>query len=333
MTPISRSFRRLISARFAVPALVFATICVPVSCKHANSMAGSEETAPIMLNEMLGFAPEDRIVIINADDVGLCRSENRATFDAFKGGLITSGTVMVPCPQSSEAFDAYAANPDLDLGVHLTLTAEWGTYRWGTVLPVAKVPSLVDDQSLMWRSYLEFIRHAKPEEVEIEMRAQIDKMIGRGLKPTHIDSHMGCLHYSPVMFEIYLKLAKECDLPMRIGSPPRVQQVRRQGIACNDHLVMIPYDLDRDRKLEAYQEAIANLKPGITELILHLAYADEEGLSISSGMRSRESDLELLGRPEFKQALKDNNVRLIGYRELLNLQRSGRLRSQPAEES
>ena len=144
--------------------------------------------------ERLGYNQNDKLLIIHADDIGMSHSVNKATIEAFKAGIVTCGSIMVPCPWFTEFAAYYRENPGLDIGVHLTLTSEWKYYRWGTVASKDKVPSLIDEEGFMWRSYEEFNQHAKPEEVEIELRAQIERVLQFGIKPTHIDTHMGtCL--------------------------------------------------------------------------------------------------------------------------------------------
>jgi len=170
------------------------------------------------LNERLGFAPTDRVAILHADDIGMCHAANRGALAALERGPATCGSIMVPCPWFREAADRAKADPELDLGVHLTLNAEWEHYRWGPVAGRHAVPSLVDAQGYLPRTSLEVVQNAKPDDVETELRAQIQMALEAGIDVTHIDSHMGTVFF-PAFLPVYLNLAKEFRLPMLVARP------------------------------------------------------------------------------------------------------------------
>ena len=156
------------------------------------------------LAERLGFGPTDRVAVIHVDDIAMCHDANRGAFEALENGPATCGSIMVPCPWFEAAAARARANPRLDLGVHLTLNAEWEHYRWGPVAGPSAVSSLVDARGGLLRTTLETVQRAKPEEVELELRAQIDRALEAGVDVTHLDSHMGtCFHF----LEIYTRLA------------------------------------------------------------------------------------------------------------------------------
>ena len=168
-----------------------------------NTSISAQNT--ISLAERLGYSPETKLLIIHADDIALSHSENQASFEAMDKGSINSGSIMVPCPWFLEVADHVKTNPDLDLGVHLTFTAEWKHYKWGPVLGKEKVPSLVNEAGYFYDNVSDMAKNAKAEEVEQEIKAQIEQVIAVGIKPTHLDSHMGALFRTPELFSLYLK--------------------------------------------------------------------------------------------------------------------------------
>ena len=143
------------------------------------------------LVERLGFEVGDRVAIVHADDIGMCHAANVGAFEALAGGPVTCGSIMVPCPWFSEAAERARAHPELDLGVHLTLTAEWARYRWGPVSSASAVPSLLDEQGVFPRTVADVLLRAKSDEVETELRAQIERALESGIDVTHLDAHMG----------------------------------------------------------------------------------------------------------------------------------------------
>jgi predicted glycoside hydrolase/deacetylase ChbG (UPF0249 family) len=162
---------------------------------------------------------QEKLLIIHADDMGMSHSANRATIRAFETGAISSASLMMPCAWVAEAADWIKRNPTADVGLHLTLTSEWGTNRWRPVAPVDKVKGLLDPQGYMWRSVEDVVRRASPQEVETEIRAQVELALQMGLKPTHLDSHMGTLYADARFFEVFLKVAMEYRIPPMVFSP------------------------------------------------------------------------------------------------------------------
>ena len=165
------------------------------------------------LAEKLGFTRNDKILIINNDDAGMCHAANKATVEGMENGLISSATIMTSCPWYNEIASYAAANPCKGFGVHLTLTSEWKNYRWGTVAPRNEVPGLYDGQGYMWKEVMEVYASSGPEEALIEGRAQLKKALDSGIPVTHIDSHMGTYQYSPDYMKVYIQLAKESNDP------------------------------------------------------------------------------------------------------------------------
>ena len=164
--------------------------------------------------ERLGYPADSKLLIVHADDLAVAHSVDSASFDALDKNAVTSASIMVPCPWITEVAAYAKAHPDADLGLHLTLTSEWTTYRWGSVAPADKVSSLLDPAGTFWSETEQVAAHARPQEAELEVRAQIDRAIALGIHPTHLDSHMGSLLFStPELIATYVKVAHDYHLP------------------------------------------------------------------------------------------------------------------------
>jgi len=211
-------------------------------------MTGTGADQP--LNVRLGYAADSKLLIINADDLAMSHSENDASLTAFDNKLITSATVMVPCPWFGEVAVYAKAHPDADLGLHLTLTAEWQTFRWGPVTPRTLVPSLVGPDGFFYSTTEEFARHAKVDEVETEVRAQIERARSMGLEPTHLDAHMHALYATPELFAVLRKVAREYRLPIRMARNQSVFRDLLPYVAAGD-----PFPVSRRHLLSARRRA------------------------------------------------------------------------------
>jgi predicted glycoside hydrolase/deacetylase ChbG (UPF0249 family) len=277
--------------------------------------------------ERLGYSRDAKLVILHADDLGFAHSADVASFDALDKGAISSASIMIPTPWVTEVAAYARTHPNADLGLHLTLTSEWETYRWGSTAPASEVPSLLDPDGTLPNEESIVAKRAKPAEVERELRAQIDRAIALGIKPTHLDSHMGSLFTTPVLFATLIKVAHDYHLPFLtlrtnpFGGPP-------PPLAANDipldAIIIAGAEVPRDKWKEFYLNAIANLKPGITEIIVHLGHDDAELQAVTVnhepyGSAWRQRDYDVVNSPEFKKALKDNNVTLIPWRDLKKL--------------
>jgi predicted glycoside hydrolase/deacetylase ChbG (UPF0249 family) len=274
--------------------------------------------------ERLGHPANSKLLIIHADDLGFAHSADAATFDALDKGAVSSASIMMPTPWVTEVAAYAKAHPNADLGLHLTLTSEWQTYRWGTVESKDKVPSLLDSAGTLPSEDAPVAASSKPSEVEREIRAQIERALSLGIHPTHLDSHMGALFTTPELAATYVKVAHEYHLPFLAvrGNPPGGPQTT---YAPNDVLldgVIIAGDnVPRDKWKEFYLNAIANLKPGLTEMIVHLGHDDAELQAVTVnhepyGSAWRQRDYDVVTSPEFKKALQDNHVIVVTWREL-----------------
>jgi chitin disaccharide deacetylase len=286
------------------------------------------------LAERLGYLATDKLLIVNGDDAGMCHAANLATIECMEIGLMRSATIMVPCPWFPEMAAYSRRNPDKDFGVHLVHTSEWTRYRWGPVAGRTVVPGLVDEEGYLWRRVQDVYRHATPEEALIEGRAQIRQALDAGIDVTHLDSHMGTLQLHPDFMEVYVRLALEFDLPLRMASqstlerygyPELRKQVAAQGIAFPDHFI---YDeLQRqDQGVKAFWlDIVRNLKPGVTELYIHAALPTDELKAITGSWPTRAAEYEVFTRdPDMKRLVEEQKIVLISYRPLRDLQRAQR---------
>jgi len=278
--------------------------------------------------ERLGYPADSKLVIIHADDLAVAHSEDAASFDALDRHAVTSASIMVPCPWLTEVADYAKAHPDADLGLHLTLTAEWKTYRWGPVESKDKVPSLLDPSGYLWPEVEPAVRNIKAEDAEREIRAQIQRAIAAGIHPTHLDSHMGTLFARPDLFAVYVKVAHEYKLPFlavrTADAPKELLSLLSDKDVVLDSLVIAGPQVGAANWKTFYSSAIKNLKPGVTEIIVHLGHDDAELQAVTVdhpdyGAAWRQRDYDAVTSPDFKQALEENHVILIHWKDLKKL--------------
>ena len=286
------------------------------------------------LAQRLGYKATDKLLIINGDDTGMCHAANVATFDALDNGLMTSATIMVPCPWFMEVAKYAKSHPQADLGIHLTHTSEWSLYRWGPVADKKSVPGLLDPDGYLWGSVEQVYAHSNIEEAVREARAQIEHARRAGIDITHLDSHMGAMQYHPEYHRAYLRLAAEYDLPVRMGSPETYERVgfpgiRKEaeelGLVFPDRLVHEENPEPNETRKSFWLRIIRTLKPGVTELYIHASLPTEEAQAIAGSWRERATDYELFTKdPDIRKAIEDNRIVRIGYRPLRELQRKER---------
>jgi predicted glycoside hydrolase/deacetylase ChbG (UPF0249 family) len=274
------------------------------------------------LAERLGYEPDARLLIVNCDDLGSTHAANEGVYQSLREGVATSATLMVPCPWSREAASRYRGE---DVGVHLTLNSEWDLYRWG---PLTHAPSLLDGDGGFPRTVQEVWDHADLDEVRRELRTQIERAILWGFDVSHLDSHMGTLQLRPEFFDVYLELAVEFRLPIRLSGASSERTVgfpfRRlaaeEGVVFPDHFLHVAGTGTR-RVLE---RALFDLRPGVTEVYAHPAVDTDELRASHPDWANRVDDHHLLARDRDLRSMAERaGVRLIGYRELRELQRAG----------
>jgi len=289
------------------------------------------------LAERLGFAATDRVIVLHADDIGMCHAANEGAFEAMERGAVSCGSLMVPCPWFPAAAERARANPGAyDLGVHLTLNAEWPHYRWGPVAGRRAVPSLVDDAGYLPRTSVEVARRAKPAEVEIELRAQIEMALAAGIDVTHLDAHMGTAFFPPFV-EIYAKLAREFRIPA-MAVRPDAEALARVGLAGAEPMIRRVVELLADSGMPVLdwldadslgfapdggaphtRKRLDRLAPGVTYFITHPARDGEELRAIGPDHHARSFEHRFYGSEEGCAALAAAGVRTVGMRAIRDL--------------
>ena len=288
----------------------------------ALPLAGLAQT----LADRLGYPAGTKLVIIHADDLGETHAVNAAAIKALQSATINSASLMVPCPWFPEIADYANSHPDADFGLHLTLTSERVYYRWGPVAPADKVPSLVDKNGYFYHDW-EQNEHINPKDVEVELRAQIERALTMGVRPTHLDSHQYRLIMSgKELFDVMLRVAHEYKLPVFVtrdwfADHPYLQQSLGPEDILLDHTVTIGPEVAPEKWAEFYATALRNLKPGVTEFVIHPGFDNEE-LRAATRERStwgsawRQRDYDFFTSAQFREIMAQQKIRPITWREL-----------------
>lgn len=270
-------------------------------------------------NQRLGYPDDARLLLVNADDLGMYEDINAAVVRAFQEGIVRSTSLMMPCPGAVHAIEVLREHPDLPFAVHLSVIRDIDDYVWGPLAPKARVPSLLDSDGELYRleRMATFLDRAKVEELEIEFRAQIDAVVATGLKPTHLDWH--CLHSGgrADIFAMTLRLAREYGLALRVGSQPFIAQVQAQGLPCDDYDLLDSFSLEIADKPARYAAMLRALPAGLTEWAVHpgLGSAAAQALD-ADGWRVRQSDFAFLISPEARQIIAEEGIILLNYEPL-----------------
>jgi predicted glycoside hydrolase/deacetylase ChbG (UPF0249 family) len=274
------------------------------------------------LNSRLGHPDDARLVILSCDDLGSCHGANMGVYSAIRDGLATCASIMVPAPWARHAAGMYS--PGDDIGVHLTLNAEHPDYRWG---PLTHAPSLLSGEGGFPRSIDDLWEHADPAEVLRECRAQVQRAVAWGIDVTHLAPHLSAITLRPEFFDVYLELACEFRLPVRLPSTidesragfPFRRLAAEEGVVFPDHFDHDWSPGSRDRALEAF----ANLRPGVTEIHVQPALDTPEVRALGGAAEGWIDDLALVtADPGFADAVRGSGALLIGYRELRDAMRA-----------
>ncbi len=291
-----------------------------------RALPGDGETGSVA--ERLGYPPGSKLLIIHADDLAVAHSVDAASFAALDQKAVSSASIMVPCPWLAEVADYARSHSDADLGLHLTLNSEWKTYRWGPVAPKDQVPSLLALDGYLFGESGGFRTHAKADEVEREIRAQVEQATKLGIHPTHLDSHMGSLFLSPDLFAVYVKVAHDYRLPFLAV---RVSDERNKLLSLLsdkdivlDSVVIFDPRVPPDEWTESYVKALRSLKPGLHEMIVHLGHDDSELQAVTVdhpdyGAAWRQRDFNAVTSPDFKKALEEDHIILVSWKDLRKL--------------
>jgi chitin disaccharide deacetylase len=302
---------------------------ISILCLLASTAFNAHAQGPTKtkaLAERLGYAPDAKLLIVHADDVGMTHSVNAATIKALDTGLVNSASIMVPCPWFPEIADYAKSHPDIDFGLHLTLTSERVYYRWGPVASIGKVPSLVDEHGYFRHDWPRDLR-IDPQDAELELRAQIDRAYAMGVRPTHLDSHQyRLIDTSKELFEVFVRLGHSYKLPIFVtrdwfAQNPYLETSLAPGDIVIDHTVTISPSLPPEKWAEFYTTALKNLQPGITEFVIHVAFDNDELKAASRerdtwGAAWRQRDFDFFTSQQFRALLEQQNIKLVTWRQL-----------------
>jgi predicted glycoside hydrolase/deacetylase ChbG (UPF0249 family) len=298
--------------------------------------------------EKLGFPKGAMVVILHVDDAGMSFDSDEGAIAAMEKGIASSVSVMMPCPWVPGFVHYLKKHPQTDAGLHLTLTSEWKDYRWGPVSGRPAVPGLVDQEGDLWPDVPDVLRHASADEVEKEIRAQVEKARQMGFEPTHLDSHMGTLFASQAFMQRYLKVGMEYKIPLmfpgghntliqaELRSTGATQEMAREvgrmlwnaGLPVLDDLHNLSYGWQLPKgiqptpenwkkfKVEKYEETLRLLRPGVTMVIMHCTAPTGVFQYISDSGPSREADLQAMMDPGLKNFFEEQGIIITTWREL-----------------
>ena len=283
----------------------------------------------LSIQEKLGYSRDAKLLIIHADDIGVSHSENAASIYALEHGSVNSGSIMVPCPWFPE-IAAYAKNhPDADFGIHLTLNSEWTYYKWGPISSPEEVPGLINDTNHLFDNWDDVKNNASAQEIEKELRSQIETALKYGINPTHLDTHMFALYLKPEFLAVYKKLGKEYKLPVLLNKAylnyfelNAEENLNDEDIVVDNIYMAFPEDFKKGMN-NYYIETLRNLPIGLNVLLLHAAFNNEEMKAITIGKTDfgaewRQQDFNFFTSDVCKQILKEEKIELITWKEIKN---------------
>jgi chitin disaccharide deacetylase len=294
------------------------TVSLLAALAFSVAVGGQSSPPAKSIAERLGYAANARLLVIHADDFGMSHSVNRAIEEALEKHWVTSASILVPCPWFPEVARWAKAHPDADLGIHLALTSEWTTLRWGPVSAQPIGSSLLDSDGYLPLLSEYVATHAKIPDVETETHAQVDKAKAAGIHLTHLDTHMGAIVTTPDLMKAYLGLGQAYKLPLLLDS--RAETLAPGSVLISQVLEMHP-GTPKAQWLDAYKKMLAPLAPGSYQLVVHLAYNDDEMQGATAdhpdwGAEWRQNDFDLVRSAEFQKFLKDQGFVLVGWRDL-----------------
>jgi chitin disaccharide deacetylase len=302
--------------QFSLASILFIAAAIPATAQSARKS----------LAEQLGYPRDAKLLIVHADDLGVTHSVNAASTRALESGAANSASIMVPCPWFPEIADYAKSHPEIDFGLHLTLTSERVYYRWGPVAPADKIPSLLDKNGYLHHDWTPETR-IDPAEAEIELRAQIERAYAMGVRPTHLDSHQYRLDSTGKrLFEVALRLAHQYQLPFFVTRDwfadfPYLEETLGPNDVVIDHTITIEPSVKPEKWADFYRDALRNMPPGVTELVIHLGYDDTEMRAATRerdtwGAAWRQRDFDFFTHPVFRQLLQDQNIQLVTWRQI-----------------
>jgi predicted glycoside hydrolase/deacetylase ChbG (UPF0249 family) len=285
--------------------------------------------------EKLNFPKGKKVLLLHMDDIGMCPEANTAAIRYIENKHIMSAAVMMPCPNAAEFIEWAKTHPAAEIGLHLTLTSEWKKYRWGPVADAAKVPGLIDPDGKLWHEVPDVVAHASAQEVETEIRAQIEKCLALGYRPTHIDTHMGTLYGSVEYTKVFFKVAEEYNIPANaidMSDPDVVMQFKQLGFPFSDETLSTTnkYRLPKldnftsvgpgatyEKKRDNFLALIKSLKPGLTEIIFHPSVQTDNLKSITGSWQQRVWEAELFSDPVVTEFFQKEGIIITNWKEIM----------------
>jgi len=279
------------------------------------------------IQERLGYPKDTKLLIVHADDLGVSHSENVASIYAMEKGVVNSASIMVPCPWFSEIAAYAKANPNADLGLHLTLNSEWKVYKWRPVAPHDQVSSLLDEYGYLNETVEAFLKNAKLEEVEKELRSQIERAKKFGVDPTHLDAHMGAAFSTAKFLEVLIKLGHEFKIPVMISKDfSRVLNIDYTPFVTDRDVIVDRVIIASGRDYKAgmenfYIQQLKSLQPGLNVLLLHAAYDNDEMKAVTVdhedyGAAWRQQDFNFFTSAQCKKLITDEKIKLVTWKEI-----------------
>lgn len=274
---------------------------------------------PSRSNQLLARPPEARLLIVNADDFGMCHAINAAVARALDEGIVASTSLMTPCPWAPHAIQLLKARPAVPFGVHLTLVSEFSACRWGPLASKRDVPRLIDERGYFFdlARIPDVLARMELAEVEREFRAQINAVLAEGLTPSHLDWHCLADGGRPDIFDLSVRLAREHGLALRVHGREAASRLQDQGLPALDHPVLDSYGLGWEDKAARYAELLRALPPGLSEWAVHPSLGDAEAQALEpETWRVRRADFDFVTSPEARRIVEEEGIELLDYRAL-----------------
>tara|TARA_B100001057_G_C22855401_1_gene952490 strand:+ start:2770 stop:3747 length:978 start_codon:yes stop_codon:yes gene_type:complete len=278
-----------------------------------------------MLSSSLGYNQNDKLLLIHADDLGLSKSVNETSLESLLNNTVSSASVIMNAKKVQEIADFSNNNPEIDLGVHLTVTSEWKIHKWGGILPKNDIQSLLNSQNNFYWNKRKFTKYQKLDQLYNELQAQVDLAISMGMNVSHIDSHEGALFFDPDVFKTYLKIAEDNNLlafvPIQASVHFNDNFPKPKNAIIFDQFFMAEAGIKIDEMEEYYLNILDKLEPGLSQIIVHFG-KDNDNMKkitvdkIDYGSKWRETDYKVFNSEKFLSSLKKNNIKVINYQDL-----------------
>ncbi|MFE7123462.1 polysaccharide deacetylase family protein [Streptomyces sp. NPDC057617] len=269
-------------------------------------------------SELLGYPPDARLLIVNCDDFGMYPAINAAVIESIEEGIATSCSLMAPCPAAPQAMELLRRRPRIPFGIHLTLMCDMPDIRWGPMAAKERVPSLLDPAGELFSptpaGRAALLGQARPDEIELEFRAQIDAVADAGLTPAHLDFHCLADGGRDDILDLTVMLAAEYGLAVRVWLEPARRTMRRRGLPVTDNEFLDSFSLGIEGKAAQYAQMLRDLSAGLNEWAVHPSLGNEESQAIDSGWPVRRTDYEFLTSPQARDVLQQEDITVIDYR-------------------